>query len=228
MGVFGDMVSKLTGGGKPKAEESAGPSDETKSKDGFQVVRVQPTPNPEAFQFTVTRPVIGEGLTKTFDSADDAEGNPFAEKMFQIFGVQTLFLKGDFVTITKSPTVGWPAIMEKINAVLEGYLTFQETFDEHKEETADPLLEEFKKEDFHNYETAEQNRIVEAVLDKAIRPALANDGGGLQVIGIEGNTVKIHYQGACGSCPSSTSGTLQYIENFLRENVHSELTVEAG
>jgi NFU1 iron-sulfur cluster scaffold homolog, mitochondrial len=118
--------------------------------------------------------------------------------------------------------------MEKINAVLESHLTFQVSYDEHKEGKSDPLLEEFKKEEFHNYEVAEQNRIIEAVLDKAIRPALANDGGGIQVIAIEGNTIKIHYQGACGSCPSSTSGTLQYIENFLRDNVHSELVVEAG
>jgi len=230
MGLFGDMISKLKGSGpsEPKSGVTATPSDEVIGKGKYKVVRVQPTPNPEAFQFTVTSPVIEEGRTKTFDSADDAEGNPFAEKMFQIFGVQTLFMKGDFVTITKSPTVGWPAIMEKINAVLEGHLTFQESYDEHKEAKSDPLLEEFKKEEFHNYEVAEQNRIIEAVLDKAIRPALANDGGGIQVIAIEGNTVKIHYQGACGSCPSSTSGTLQYIENFLRDNVHSELVVEAG
>ena len=39
-------------------------------------------------------------------------------------------------------------------------------------------------------------------------------------MGIEGSVVKIHYQGACGSCPSSTTGTLSYIENFLKEAVH--------
>jgi len=229
MGLFGDMVSKLTGGGpESKAEETQASPEKAGGNARYQVVRVQPTPNPEAFQFTVTRPVITEGRTKTFDSADDANGNAFAEKMFQIFGIQTLFLKGDFVTITKSPTVGWPAIMEKINSVIEASLEFQETYDEHKEEKSDPLLESFKTEDFHKYEAEEQNRIIEAVLDKAIRPALANDGGGLQVISIEGNKVKIHYQGACGSCPSSTTGTLQYIENFLRENVHPELMVEAG
>jgi hypothetical protein len=101
MGLFGDMISKLKGSGpsEPKSGVTATPSDEVISHGKYKVVRVQPTPNPEAFQFTVTSPVIEEGRTKTFDSADDAEGNPFAEKMFQIFGVQTLFLKGDFVTI---------------------------------------------------------------------------------------------------------------------------------
>jgi Fe-S cluster biogenesis protein NfuA len=35
----------------------------------------------------------------------------------------------------------------------------------------------------------------------------------------------IHYQGACGSCPSSISGTLYAIENMLREEVDPEIEV---
>ena len=31
-----------------------------------------------------------------------------------------------------------------------------------------------------------------------------------------GNYLSIHYQGACGSCPSSISGTLKGIENLVR------------
>ncbi len=52
----------------------------------------------------------------------------------------------------------------------------------------------------------EENALLKKInqlLDQKVRPALAGDGGGLQVLGIEGFTVKIRYQGACGSCPSS-------------------------
>jgi Fe-S cluster biogenesis protein NfuA len=38
--------------------------------------------------------------------------------------------------------------------------------------------------------------------------------------------VRIEYQGACGSCPSSTSGTLFFIEGVLQSRVHPDLIVE--
>ena len=62
------------------------------------------------------------------------------------------------------------------------------------------------------------------VLDQQVRPYLRNDGGDLHVLGIEGNVVKVHYQGACGSCPSSLSGTLSAIEYMVRE-IDPELEV---
>ena len=67
---------------------------------------------------------------------------------------------------------------------------------------------------------------IEMVLDRSIRTNLAKDGGGVELKGIEGNEVSIHYQGACGSCPTSTSGTLKYIQGQLREQLHPELTVK--
>ena len=93
---------------------------------------------------------------------------------------------------------------------------------------ATPVLETFKKEDFITYDDERQTEVVNALLDVAIRPALANDGGGINILGIEGKQIKIHYQGACGSCPSSTTGTLQYIEQFLKEAISSDLEVQAN
>ena len=64
------------------------------------------------------------------------------------------------------------------------------------------------------------------MLDHAVRPALANDGGGITLLGVEGNLVRVHYQGACGTCPSSTTGTLEFIENFLKDTLSKDLKVE--
>jgi len=36
----------------------------------------------------------------------------------------------------------------------------------------------------------------------------------------------VHYQGACGTCPSSTTGTLEFIENFLKDTLSKDLKVE--
>ena len=64
------------------------------------------------------------------------------------------------------------------------------------------------------------------ILDEQVRPYLQGDGGDLFVIGIEGNKLKVHYQGACGSCPSSISGTLTGIENLVRQ-IEPDLEVVA-
>ena len=57
---------------------------------------------------------------------------------------------------------------------------------------------------------------INELLDEQIRPYLQGDGGDLYVLGLEGNTLTVHYQGACGSCPSSMSGTLAGIENLVK------------
>jgi len=194
----------------------------------FHVLRVQPTPNPNAFQFVINAPIISTG-TKTFTNADEAKGDPLAEALFQIYGVENIYLKESFVTITKSETVGWHTVFEKIGETIEEKIHHYDALDE-KEVTADKpetILDKFHKEDFQDCNVKEKMLIIEAVLDQAIRPALANDGGGIDVLGIEGNVINVHYQGACGTCPSSTTGTLSYIETFLKDTLHRDLTVIA-
>ncbi len=205
-----------------KTLSSSGKSNE------FHVLRVQPTPNPNAFQFVINAPIIDAG-TKTFANADEAKGDPLAEALFQIYGVENIYLKESFVTITKSETVGWHTVFEKIGETIEEKIRHYNSLDEKEATKNKPetILDKFHKEDYPNCSEEEKKLIVEAVLDQAIRPALANDGGGIDVLVIEGNVINVHYQGACGTCPSSTTGTLSYIENFLKDTLHSDITVIA-
>jgi len=200
----------------------------SKRSNEFHVLRVQPTPNPNAFQFVINAPIISTG-TKTFTNADEAKGDPLAEALFQIYGVENIYLKESFVTITKSETVGWHTVFEKIGETIEEKIHHYDAIDT-KEVAADKpetILDKFHKEDFQDCNVKEKMLIIEAVLDQAIRPALANDGGGIDILGIEGNVITAHYQGACGTCPSSTTGTLSYIETFLKDTLHHDLTVIA-
>jgi len=232
MGTFKGWLQKMFGisAGIPEKPESVPASAEPAEENPpFQVIRVQPTPNPEAFQYVMNRPVIAEG-TLTFESAEDAKGDPLGEALFDIFGVVNVFLKENFVTVTKSDVVGWHTVMETVGETIQENLRFYEgekPAQENKPEI-DPILEGFNKDEFPGYSDEKKTKVIDALLDAAIRPALSNDGGGIDIMGIEGSVVKIHYQGACGSCPSSTTGTLSYIENFLKEAVHPDLQVQAN
>jgi Fe-S cluster biogenesis protein NfuA len=59
---------------------------------------------------------------------------------------------------------------------------------------------------------------VEKVLDE-LRPFLMADGGNVEVVEIDGPTVKVRLQGACGSCPSSTMTLKMGIERKMRESI---------
>ena len=68
--------------------------------------------------------------------------------------------------------------------------------------------------------------VIEQVLDKEIRPYIAMDAGGLEVLALEGNTVKVAYQGSCTSCYSATGATLSAIQQVLQSHIDPTLIVE--
>ena len=68
---------------------------------------------------------------------------------------------------------------------------------------------------------------IDALLDERIRPYLAGDGGWLDIVDLVDNKLTIRYQGACGSCPSSLTGTLMAIENMIKDEIDPEIEVVA-
>ena len=69
---------------------------------------------------------------------------------------------------------------------------------------------------------------IEAVLDEKIRPALASDGGGMQVLKIDGSKLYIAYQGACHGCASAATGTLKFIQTTLSVALNHDIEVIAS
>jgi hypothetical protein len=80
-------------------------------------VRPEPTPNPNAVRFALSSPVLGD-RPRTFASAAVAAGTPWAERLFAIPGVVSLFGLKDFLTVTKSPSAAWDAIVPKAVEIL--------------------------------------------------------------------------------------------------------------
>ncbi len=72
----------------------------------------------------------------------------------------------------------------------------------------------------------EKVRRIESVLDEHVRPALASDGGGIDLVDLNGKELSVQYHGACGSCSSSIGGTLQFIQDSLNNWLATELVVK--
>ena len=67
---------------------------------------------------------------------------------------------------------------------------------------------------------------VEAALD-TIRPAIAMDGGNVELLDIEEGVVTLRMMGACGGCPMSTMTLKRGIEERLRALVPGIVRVDA-
>jgi hypothetical protein len=83
-----------------------------------RTVTPEPTPNPNATRFSLGEDALG-GASISFANAEAAAGTPWAEQLFEIAGVVSLFGVKDFVTVTKEPHTGWEAIVPHVVEVLE-------------------------------------------------------------------------------------------------------------
>ena len=68
--------------------------------------------------------------------------------------------------------------------------------------------------------------LIQKTLDEDIRPALAADGGDIELIDVEGDKVLVSFRGKCVDCPMAGITLKDYIQVKLREHVTEELVVE--
>ena len=78
-------------------------------------VIAQPTPNPQAFKFTIEGHVFASPVTISDRGA--AEGTPF-EGLLDLPGVVSLFATSNFVTLTKEPAADWELIVDDAKQLL--------------------------------------------------------------------------------------------------------------
>lgn len=74
-------------------------------------VQFQATPNPNAGKFVVDRAVVEGEASQSFFNEDDAQGNPLAEALMEVDGVDSLFMVEDFVTVTKTLDADWQELI---------------------------------------------------------------------------------------------------------------------
>jgi Fe-S cluster biogenesis protein NfuA len=175
-----------------------------------KIAEIEPTPNPNAMKFILKEPLTW-GITRSYDNAGVAQEDPLAAALFDIEHVTNVFYVDHWITVTQDGQADWQALLRDLAVPIREAPAADETSGSLAAEAAAPALE--------NLSEADRERLdrINEVLDEQIRPYLQGDGGDLYVIGLEGNRLTVHYQGACGSCPSSLSGTLAGIESLVRQ-----------
>jgi NFU1 iron-sulfur cluster scaffold homolog, mitochondrial len=180
-------------------------------------IETESTPNPATLKFLPGRYVMESG-TADFASPATAERSPLASELFSLPGVARVFLGADFITVTKADDASWQVLKPQVlAAIMEHFVAGRPVIESGAE---DDLVEEIAPED---EEIVEQIR---ELLDTRVRPAVAGDGGDIVFRGYRNGIVRLHMQGACSGCPSSTATLKHGIENMLRHYVPEVVAVE--
>ena len=74
--------------------------------------------------------------------------------------------------------------------------------------------------------TLQKIKKIEDVIEREILPTLKKDGGGIELIDVDGDIVTVSLRGACSRCQSSLTTLKEYVEKKLREQVAETLIVE--
>jgi len=201
--------------GKPLEDRPRNPVD----KKVLKVIRTRETPNPKALQFVLNTQILENGY-RSFTSPVDSVGDAMATALLEHKEITSIYVMKNFVTITVGNEADWHHLKTPVwNTIDEKVHVYPSESDEKKID--------IDVSDFHALPQEKKLAAIEMVLDRSIRFQLSQDGGGVDMKGLEGNEVQIHYQGACGDCPSSLTGTLQHIERLIKQQLDSDLTVKS-
>lgn len=186
-----------------------------------KIADIQETPNPNAVKFILKEPV-SHGTSHSFKTVEDGAKDNLAKSIFEVGEVVSVFYMDKMITVEKTDDAEWDDILPSLAVPIRAAESVQASNGNGKAAAAavggaiaaaasdDPKIAQINE-----------------LLDERIRPYLAGDGGWLEVLELENNILKIRYEGACGSCPSSLTGTLMAIENMIKEEIDPEIEVVA-
>ena len=178
-------------------------------------IQTEATPNPATLKFLPGTQVMGVG-TANFTDAASAENSPLAVRLFEIEGVDGIFLGADFVTVTKTDAAAWDVVKPRVLAAVMDHFT-----------QGLAVMNEAAGDADDGAEDSETVKQIKELIETRVRPAVAQDGGDIVFRSFEDGVVYLHMQGACAGCPSSTATLKNGIENMLRHYIPEVTEVRA-
>ncbi len=175
-------------------------------------VITQSTPNPNALKFITAKDVKKSGKV-TFVHPAECLHVPLATNILGLPNVTGVHLFENVLTVTQDGFGDWPVLESEVVEVIKTFLPG------HDPEFATDEIEV----DESNW-TGDRRKL-EEVFDREIRPGLQADGGDIVILELVDHIITVKYEGACGSCPSSRTGTLQGIESILRHEFHPDAQI---
>lgn len=182
-------------------------------------VYAESTPNPSSMKYVVNRPLLIDNSIE-FNDITQATISPLASALFNFPFIKGVYIKNNFITVTKVPVVEWIEVMHELREFIKDYFVQEKvvftsepkpTVSAEKTHNAglNPVIEN---------PTEAEAKIIE-ILEEYIKPAVEQDGGEISFQSFENGVVSVVLRGSCSGCPSSTLTLKAGIEQLLKRMV---------
>jgi Fe-S cluster biogenesis protein NfuA len=151
-------------------------------------------------RFTVDRPV--HSGSAAFSSAEEANDNELAAKLFSVPGISRVELDGYNVAVTQSGDEDWRQLGKRIGSTIRSFLN------------PPPEIPEGDRLPPDHVRTR-----VQQVLDEMINPGVAAHGGFVELLDVQDDNVFIRMGGGCQGCGAADVTLKMGIEKLIREQV---------
>lgn len=188
-------------------------------------IQTEATPNPDTLKFIPGPEVAGAAGPFDFAKPEDAVTSPLARALFEVTGVERVFLGTDFVAVSKQESADWTQLKPLVlAAIMDHFVAGLPVMDDGQPAGPAP-----SSDITYEGSAAEIVEEIQELIETRVRPAVAQDGGDIVFDRFEPDTgiVHLHMRGACAGCPSSTYTLKQGIENMLKAYVPEVTAVEA-
>ena len=132
-----------------------------------------PTPNPNAVKFLPNMHFFESGTVEFQESSDHINESPLAKKLLKVDGIDIVLIGFNFISVTKSQEAEWETLLEIIRDCIVSHLENDELVINLT------YIEEVKNK--KNESSSEIEIKIRKILDDEIRPAIAMDGGDVEL-----------------------------------------------
>ncbi|PPR10714.1 MAG: Fe/S biogenesis protein NfuA [Proteobacteria bacterium] len=173
-------------------------------------IKTEKTPNPNTLKYNFNRVILPTGSAE-FLNEKSAKLSPLAARVFQIEGVERVFIGTDFIAISKLEGVEWSQINQYLAPKLEDF------FESGEQAVAmtDDMQESINLDDMSD-EEKETVKEIQKIIDEKVKPAVAQDGGDIVLAGYKNKIVYVKMLGACSGCPSAGATLKDGVENMMK------------
>ena len=174
-------------------------------------IQTEVTANPATLKFLPGQSVMGKG-TADFATREQAARSPLASRLYQIDGVEGVFLGNDHITVTKAHDQDWVGLKPPIlGVIMEHFVSGQPVMSAESDgaPSDEPDIEVQEPVSDAPQELMDD---VRELIEARLLPPIRDAGGDIELHSIVGTTVNLRLQG-------SAHAMLSQVENMLSHYV---------
>ena len=202
-----------------KMRELVSPNDAPSPRGGELEVSFR-DPGPDA----ITCPIrfdraVSPGGTSLYETPEEAAAWPAIRALLGIPGVHSVIAKGDVLVLARHDSVPWSDVLSRVQPALEAAFgsVAAPVFEAAPARASAPKSPAPRRPSTPEEDSLRER--VQAVIDDLVNPAVADHGGVITLLDVQGTRVFVHMGGGCQGCAMSTATLKQGVETMLRSHV---------